>query len=516
MSHTSRLDHRIAGYQSHSAPISNIQGWVILILIVLILSVFVPSITLHSEILALGVIGIWRWSWAGLQLLRAFHYRRTVFPKLRAIANRAPLPPSVYVIVTSYRMESGLNAAVYGALLADLAKMGRACCVVAAVTDPADARVLDTAFNRQAMPEGSSLHLVFQDGTGKRAAMVDALRVVRDQSPSTNDQLILMDGDTLINPGDLEKTCRYLQAFPNIGAVTTDNRALVKGSSLTREWYRLRLAQRDVQMSSMALSKKLLVLTGRFSVFRMQVALLPSFALAISRDSLNHWRLGRIAMVTGDDKSTWFVTLSNGWDMGYLPDVCVNCLEELPQGNWRKATTGLMRRWYGNMVRNNGRAIALGKKRLGLFPWWCLIDQRITPWTTILAPSLLVGIMVTENFLFLMSYLLWVIITRLFVSIIESKISGRKFHPAFPFLLYYSQIMSAVIKIKTFHFPDRQGWNRQGVGSTKATQAQEKLSHGYLALSLAAFSFLVYFLSPLSTPDSRFESPNGISALFER
>jgi hypothetical protein len=45
-----------------------------------------------------------------------------------------------------------------------------------------------------------------------------------------------------------------------------------------------------------------------------------------------------------------------------------------------------MRRWFGNMLRASGRAIALGPRQVGLFAWWCLIDQRISMWTPLLLP----------------------------------------------------------------------------------------------------------------------------------
>jgi glycosyltransferase Alg8 len=360
------------------------QGWVALLGAVLLLFGLLPhdladQVAIEG-VIALGAIGLWRWGWGGVHLLRAYLYRRLVFPRLRAEAETVRLPPAVYVIVTSYRIEPDMNAAVYRRLLAGVAAMGVPARIVACVTDPADAQVLGAAFTATAdLPEGTTLDLLVQDGTGKRAAMADALALVMRLRPPPHAQLVLMDGDTLLNPGDLSRSCRFLAAYADVGAVTTDNRPLVKGSVLTREWYRLRMAQRDVLMSSMALSGRVLVLTGRFSVMRMEVARLPDFAQAVAHDSIVHWRLGPIQMLTGDDKSSWFVVLKAGWKMLYLPDVRVDCAEELPPGGWWRSTSALMLRWYGNMARNNGRSLALGPRRIGWFTWLCLLDQRIAP-----------------------------------------------------------------------------------------------------------------------------------------
>ncbi len=196
-----------------------------------------------------------------------------------------------------------------------------------------------------------------------------------------------MDGDTLLSEGSLARSCAILTSEPRVGAVTTDNVPLVSGSAFTREWYRVRMAHRDSLMASMSLSRKLLVLTGRFSVFKAEIAVTNSFINAVRQDFVDHGRLGRIRMVTGDDKSTWFETLRKGWDMLYVPDVVVHPVEELPAGGFFSASTALMVRWYGNMVRNNGRALGLGPGRCGWFPWLCLADQRYSMWTSLIGPS---------------------------------------------------------------------------------------------------------------------------------
>ena len=74
-------------------------------------------------------------------------------------------------------------------------------------------------------------------------------------------------------------------------------------------------------MCSMGLSNRVMTLTGRMSVFRADLATDPSFVRAVGQDYLDHWRLGRVNFLTGDDKSTWFWLLSRGYQTAYLPDV---------------------------------------------------------------------------------------------------------------------------------------------------------------------------------------------------
>ncbi len=76
-----------------------------------------------------------------------------------------------------------------------------------------------------------------------------------------------MDGDSELTPGTLRKCLPLFRMFPKMGALTTDELPIVTGSYLFSEWFHLRLAQRHYQMSSVSLSRKVMCLTGRFSLF---------------------------------------------------------------------------------------------------------------------------------------------------------------------------------------------------------------------------------------------------------
>ena len=158
-------------------------------------------------------------------------------------------------------------------------------------------------------------------------------------------------------------------------------------------------------MSSLSLSRRVLCLTGRFSVFRANVALDTAFIDRLQVDILNHWRLGKLPMLTGDDKSTWYHCLKDGWAMIYLPDTYVSCMEELPKGGFLNASARLMQRWFGNMLRNSDRAILLGPRRMGLFTWWCLVDQRLSMWTSLTGPIFLTFFLLQGQWVALPAYL---------------------------------------------------------------------------------------------------------------
>src|SRR5262249_19115610 len=196
--------------------------------------------------------------------------------------------------------------------------------IVACVSDEADVEVLCSL----KLPYCVRLVSLKQTGRGKRDAIERGLTFLANESIPHNSYVALVDGDSVVPPDTFNHTLPLLMNNPNIGALTTDNIPAVWGSDLVRQWYWVRMQTRHILMCSLALSRKLLVLTGRFSLFRADIALSRAFIAQVGRDSISHWRLGRIKMLTGDDKSTWFAVLKEGQGMLYVPDVQVVWLEK--------------------------------------------------------------------------------------------------------------------------------------------------------------------------------------------
>ncbi len=506
----------LPAHTARSGKTAALVGWLVyaalLGLLLALLPPGLPRPKASPTILALGVIGTWRWSWGALHLCRSLIYKRLVFPRIRRQADGAPKPPAVYVLVTSYRMSPMLNAAVYGRLFAELEAFAVPAVIVACVTDHADAAIIQGRFARRTFVEGTRLDIIAQRGRGKRDAMAEALSLIASLHPVPGSQVVLMDGDTLLSEGSLARSCAVLASAPRVGAITTDNVPLVSGSAFTREWYRVRMAHRDSLMASMSLSRKLLVLTGRFSLFKAEIAVSNGFINAVRQDSVDHGRLGRIRMVTGDDKSTWFETLRHGWDMLYVPDVVVHPVEELPAGGFFSASTALMVRWYGNMVRNNGRALRLGPARCGWFPWLCLVDQRFSMWTSLIGPSTALILALTRNVSFLIAYLIWVLLSRAVVCGLYWVATGR-FHPLFIVTLYYNQVIGAAIKIFAFYHPDRQRWTRQTLATRNAAPQSfgAWLSTPLMTVTIGVFVLVASVLAGTLDVGQRMVRPSGLT-----
>jgi mannuronan synthase len=464
-------------------------------------------------LVSIGLLALWRYSWWGLHVVRALRYRRVRFPAYRQAADaiaKIERPDHVYVLITSYRIAPQTTFQVHDALVKNAVDYGAPTTIIASVTDQTDVDVLGHVLAENGAPANIRVRYMFQRGDGKRSAMADVLRFIAREMPSQRSVVVLMDGDVQLARGALARSIPFFFAQPALGALTTNNSAIVAGDDWTREWYDLRYAQRDLLMSSMALSSRLLVLTGRFSVFRADLVTRTSFIEIVERDHLEHWRLGRFAFLSGDDKSTWFWLLKHGYRTIYLPDVYACGFEQLPDPQrFVGGTVSLMRRWYGNMLRNNGRAVRLGPCPMGLFTWWCLVDQRLSIWTSLTGPGVAILLSVAHQWSLALGYVAWIMLVRLAATALLGAYR-RRFSPLWPILLYYNQIIGALVKTYVACRLDQQSWGRQNITAAEPAdrrQARRRrrtsaLIHG---AKLAAFGLLLAFYTgalPVPAADS--------------
>ena len=470
------------------------------------------SIPVHSlgnvagALAVVGVIGAWRYSWALLNFLRALLFLKWVYPRRKSRAFTAyaaqPCRAHAYFIVTSYKIEPEVTARVYQSIFRAAAISEGGATVVASIVDVADGRLIRQIFD--ANPAASAAVRLIIDqipGTGKRDALARSLRVIARQAPTSHDIVLFVDGDSCV-PVDIVAATAPFFVDPDMGAITTDEEVEIKDSALFRDWFSLRFTQRQVMMSSMGLSDRVLTLTGRMSVVRADLATDAGFVDQVQSDFIDHWRLGRVNFLTGDDKSTWFWLLKNGYKMGYLPDVASISMESQPKPGFVDSAVTLMIRWFGNMLRTNGRALALPPSKIGYFTWWSILDQRVGIWTTLAGPiSVLAGAILIEP-LVLPAYIAWVMFTRYLYCCVLSVVRFERFPISYPFLLYFSQIGGAAVKSFVLFRLDKQRWTRQSsvtaaAGSDLPLLAQLKkfsslythaLALGWLTLGVVVLS----------------------------
>ena len=248
-------------------------------------------------VVLLGLVGAWRYSWGAVHLGRALYYRGVVFPRWRRAADHlgeAGAASHVYILIATYRIRAEATARVYQAAIAEAIRYGRPATIVAGIVETGDQRLIKRIFEQMSPPAEVRLAFVRRPGIGKRHQMACSLRAISRLRPPSDAAVVFMDGDTLLTPGCLAKSLPFLKLMPDVDAITTDEECIVANGPVMQAWHSLRFAQRHQMMSSMALSRRLLVITGRMSIYRAEVVTDPGFIETLENDYLDHWRLGRI------------------------------------------------------------------------------------------------------------------------------------------------------------------------------------------------------------------------------
>lgn len=490
--------------------LQGLGGFAVYTLLLIGAAMLLPPVALQPGsgqfIMVLGSLAVWRYSWGLVHFIRSYIYRHSVFPRLRAQAAAEGddlMPPHVYLLVTSFRIEAATSVNVFRATIEEAIRCNIPTTIVASIVELADEFLVKELFRQLAPPDRVTLQIVRIPGTGKRDGLGQGFRAISRSMPPPGSIVAVIDGDSVVEAGLVRKTVPFFRMMPALGALTTDELCEVRGSRIMREWHDLRFAQRQILMSSVALSRKVLTLTGRMSMFRADIVTHPDFIHHVENDTLDHWRLGHFKFLTGDDKSSWFWVLKSGYDMLYVPDTVVMTVEHPPSENFFRATTQLMFRWFGNMLRTNGRALKLGPHKIGLFTWWCILDQRISMWTSLTGPVFALMLALKHSMVFIPVYLVWIGFTRWVMSLM--LLSARPVLSwYYPFLIYYNQVWGSLIKTYVFFRLDRQSWTRQKTklnrGLTdRQTQFVAVSSVILHAIAVSTFVMLVGFISGLLT-----------------
>jgi len=196
------------------------------------------------------------------------------------------------------------------------------------------------------------------------------------------------------------------------------------------------------------------------SVFRARHLLQLEFVRLLEADHLDHWLWGNFRFLSGDDKSTWYYMLRHNAKMLYIPDALGYTVEVI-EGSGMDRMVQNFRRWSGNMLRNGSRAIALGPKRIPVFIWWCLVDQRLSMWTMLFSPVLAIFATLIVGPSYFVSYLIFIALSRLLLSLFLFGYS-RKIEMAYPAILYLNQLINAAVKVYCIFRLSKQKWSNRG------------------------------------------------------
>jgi glycosyltransferase Alg8 len=455
-------------------------------------------------IVVLGTLGTWRYSWWFTHFIRAQIYQRSVFPRTRRKADRlwnsGWRPERLYFMMTTFNEQRETTEKVILSIIREAREVSVPTTVFVGTAVSFDEEVIETTINLFAKDLDLEVIFVRQNQQGKRIAMGLALRAMSRKEVASDSPVVFMDGDSILAPGCLRKCLPIFHLYPKVHALTTNEKSIVFGHNWMQKWFDLRLAQRHMVMHSHALSKKVLTLTGRMSIFRAAKTVEAGFISMVESDNLNHWLWGRFRFLSGDDKSTWYWLVRERAQMLYIPDALVYTVDHVDPGTLYKRVVQNMLRWSGNMLRNGARVIALGPKHVGPFIWWCVVDQRLVMWTTLVGPIAMVLASIVISPLVFWAFLIWVLTSRLLLSMAFFYYHGR-IDMSFPFILFANQIVGAVIKIYVlFRLPQQRWANRGdqrinfGIGSAWRIKKLMATYITFLYVSIFVFFIFTIFL----------------------
>jgi len=435
-----------------------------------------------------GLVGLYRYGLWLVHLLRALVYERYFYSNIRQKANSTPeeqwKPARLNFVLASFLEDREILYNSIKSIVHEVRSLNLFATLCIGTASSHDEKIIINAVNR--IPDSDRLKIVFVrlSAPDKRQQMGSALRALYRQGVEASDPLIFMDGDTIIQPGCLKKCLTVMGSQPEVQAVTTNEKAVVINSGFLSNIYNLRFATRNFHMHSLALSAKVLCLTGRFSVFSGKI-LTEEFISRIENDYFDDWYWGKIKFLSGDDKSTWFHLLKQGANMLYIPDAMIYSIEKVSTRPFTKYIDDL-KRWSGNMLRNNERALALGAKQTGLFPWFVLLDQRVSMWTSVISPIVIL-MMLLHSLELACVLAVWIFTVRYLQSLVLFRY-GRGINWTFPLLLYVNQVLNGVIKIYMLFHLNLQCWNNQGVRRDAAVSSTK------FRLAFAKYIAAVYFV----------------------
>jgi glycosyltransferase Alg8 len=128
-------------------------------------------------------------------------------------------------------------------------------------------------------------------------------------------------------------------------------------------------------------------------------------------------------------------------------------------------------------------------------------------WTSLVGPCVAILLSLTHEWSFALGYLAWIMLVRLGASLLLG-VYRRRFSPLWPILLYYNQIIGAVVKTYVASRLNQQKWDRQNIFAGESAdpgqaRRERRLSALIHTAKLAAFLLvLAFYAGALPVPTS--------------
>ncbi len=451
-------------------------------------------------LVGVAVLGVWRYSLLIINYARAIIYAKFIYPEylreINSINFKDRFPQKIYFIIPSYKEDSWVTTEVFQSLIEEINSIPVKAYLIISTSSDYENSVVMNVFDSHANTD--NIDIVFQtQNSGKRIAMGHALRAVAREynkyEEDENSVTLFMDGDTYLPANTLNKALPFFKIDSKLGAVTTNETGYIESESKWyKDWFNLKFAQRHFLFQSHSLSKRVLTLTGRFSLFRTNVVIKEDFISLIENDIILDPNFGKFRFLMGDDKSSWYYMMKNNWNLLYLPDVMAYSLESR-DGDFLEISRTLPYRWYGNTLRNNKRARSL--KNQPIFIKYLFYDQLALMWTSTAGLLSVLFLSIFKSIFYLPLYISWIMYVRVFQMAVFSFLGHRVSWRTLPLMLY-GQWYGSYVKIKAFYNLSDQKWSKAGgeVQTADDDTAHIKYKYAKYYSSYRMYLFISIFL----------------------
>lgn len=461
--------------------------WFLIITSSLVDSIDVLSRVLERPLIlwGFGAWLLWRMSLMGLRITSAIEFLYFTFPRMRQELETFPPYDRLAILYTGYaKSDVEVHNALLGVFKASFRYGARTTTLIAAMSKnekgEKEFRLLDE-IRRVAIQSAESkeeaefygkmeVRAFAQDGSGKRAALKKCIEAVKSLGGA--DVYYLMDGDSIPTPDAFQRSIPFFQQDPRLGGITLENYSYTQGSGFFNLYSHLRFVRRRVDLGYATT-----VLTGRGSFIRGEI-LESDEALQLLDAHFIEWSgpQGIVKALTGDDKTTLYLTWSKGYTTLFVPDVYLYAMEEplpleIKDAEW--VVTGL--RWLGllpllSVIRQETRytrnMLLVGKALWEVRPpdWLVflkLLDQRYFFWAGLVGPiSAISAAVVYEHPGIISAWVLTSLVLRTGVTLLQGIVRGY-WHPLMP-MVSFVNVVQALVKVFGYYNIGRAKWNRDG------------------------------------------------------
>ena len=411
-------------------------------------------------LIPVGIVGAWRWGVWLLRKLLGWRYK--------------PIVPKGYITTTSivtpvYNEDPKL----FREALESWANNTYSPDQIVAVIDYSDAPCIEE-FRRfaDAYMGVIETEMIVTEKPGKRAALVDGIRV------ATSEIVFLVDSDTLWDEDVLLKAVAPFED-PKVGGVTTRQNVLGP-KSITERLFDAHLDVRylDEMRFLAATGDAVTCLSGRTAVYR-RAAIAP-----LLEELLNETFLGK-AVIAGDDKRLTHLLQAEGWKVRYQENARVYT----PGFSEMRSFLRQRLRWSRNSWRADLRSLFSGWLWKNPALAFHLVDRLFQPLTTLVAPTYFVLALFYQQWFTAIILFIWWCFSRGVKLWMHLRRRGSNF-VVLPTYIVFSYWF-AIVKIYAFFTMNYQGWITRWDQSRMQRTRTLRMLPGYLATGVTAILMVV-------------------------